>query len=573
MPIKVLVVDDEADLEVLVTQRFRKQIQSGQLQFVFARDGAAALAQLAAMPDIYVVLSDIKMPHMDGLTLLSELTEHYPLVRMIIITAYGDMRNIRTAMNRGAYDFLLKPLNFQDLEVTLNRAITHVQHVIDERASRQEVENQLLQLKKAVENMQIGVTVVDLNGQIRYCNFAEARMHGYAQGEMLGRNVGSLAPPELRKPMKLEEIRRWKGLIRESVNIRKDGSRFPVWLMSEIVKDANGEPTAIVTSCEDITERKKAQEELERHRKNLEGLVRERTTELTTANEQLQQEIRERTRVETELRTTYQNLKQLNDRLQAELSLARKIQQSLLPPPDPRWNEADVVCYNRPAYEVGGDFYAYHAFEAGHPLVCSPDMSDRGQYVLAIGDVSGKGMPAALLMAVSLASFQENLGRRLEPAVLFKHLDQTIMPYTQTTIQNCALLYLEINVPRDSRPGIARIVNAGCITPIVRRMDGTVEWIDVRGMPLGSGWGLSLGYEETTVTLQQGDMIILTSDGVIEARNTENELLGFDRFEEIVLAGPHTSATDMMTHLQSEMATFVGTAELYDDLTMVVVRV
>ena len=157
--------------------------------------------------------------------------------------------------------------------------------------------------------------------------------------------------------------------------------------------------------------------------------------------------------------------------------------------------------------------------------------------------------------------------------MLFKHLDQTIMPYTQTTVQNCALLYLEINLPGDNRPGIARIVNAGCITPIIRRMDGTVEWIDVRGMPLGSGWGLSLGYEETTVTLQQGDMIILTSDGVIEARNTENELLGFDRFEEIVLAGPHTSATDMMTHLQSEMVTFVGTAELYDDLTMVVVRV
>ena len=94
MPIKVLVVDDEADLEVLITQKFRKQVRSGELQFLFARDGVEALAQLEAMPDIYVVLSDINMPRMDGLALLSELTEQYPLVRMIIITAYGDMRNI-----------------------------------------------------------------------------------------------------------------------------------------------------------------------------------------------------------------------------------------------------------------------------------------------------------------------------------------------------------------------------------------------------------------------------------------------------------------------------------------------
>ena len=92
-------------------------------------------------------------------------------------------------------------------------------------------------------------------------------------------------------------------------------------------------------------------------------------------------------------------------------------------------------------------------------------------------------------------------------------------------------------------------------------------------MPLGSGWEQSLGYEEVLVTLVRGDMIILLSDGVVEARNPKNDLLGFERFEEIVRTAPRTSASDMMGHLQSELVAFMGSAELSDDLTLVVVRV
>jgi PAS domain S-box-containing protein len=301
MPIKVLVVEDEPDLEFLIRQKFRKRIQAEELQFVFSQNGLEALKRLETNPDVCVVLSDINMPQMDGLTLLAELNEHYPLLRTIIISAYGDMHNIRTAMNRGAYDFLTKPIDFNDLEVTLNKTIRHVQQVMDEIAERKRTEKQLLQLEKAVENMQLGVTIADLEGKIIYTNPAEARLHGYQVGELVGKDVGILAPPEFRKPLTLDQIKQWKGLIRESVNIRKDGSTFPVWLMSEIVRDTDGEPTAIVTSCEDITARKQAEEELKQHRDHLEELVKERTTELTTANTHLQQEISERKRAEEAL--------------------------------------------------------------------------------------------------------------------------------------------------------------------------------------------------------------------------------------------------------------------------------
>jgi diguanylate cyclase (GGDEF)-like protein/PAS domain S-box-containing protein len=160
-----------------------------------------------------------------------------------------------------------------------------------EIADWKQVEKHLRQLEQAVETMQLGVTITDLDGKIIYTNRAEAEMHGYQVEELLGQNVNKLAPPELQKPLTLKQIKAWKGLIRESVHRRKDGTTFPVWLMSEIVKSAEEEPCAIITSCEDITERKQAEEELEKHRNHLEELVAERAAELTAANEQLRHEI------------------------------------------------------------------------------------------------------------------------------------------------------------------------------------------------------------------------------------------------------------------------------------------
>ncbi|MGB3090857.1 MAG: response regulator, partial [Chitinophagaceae bacterium] len=123
---KILVVDDETDLEVLIKQKFRQKIRERQYEFVFAINGVKALEQLEQHTDVDVVLSDINMPEMDGLTLLSRLNEQHGLLKSVIVSAYGDMDNIRTAMNRGAYDFVTKPVNFEDLEVTMERTIKHV---------------------------------------------------------------------------------------------------------------------------------------------------------------------------------------------------------------------------------------------------------------------------------------------------------------------------------------------------------------------------------------------------------------------------------------------------------------
>jgi class 3 adenylate cyclase/CheY-like chemotaxis protein len=123
---KILVADDEADLEALIKQKFRQKIREQQYEFIFASNGNDALAKLLQYPDIDFVLSDINMPEMDGLTLLGKLSETNPLLKTVMVSAYGDMANIRTAMNRGAFDFITKPINFDDLTLTIEKTIKHV---------------------------------------------------------------------------------------------------------------------------------------------------------------------------------------------------------------------------------------------------------------------------------------------------------------------------------------------------------------------------------------------------------------------------------------------------------------
>lgn len=126
---KILVVDDEADLEILIKQKFRKQIRASEYEFVFAGNGKEALSTLKMLEDVDMVLSDINMPEMDGLTLLTHLSESSPLIKSVMVSAYGDMDNIRTAMNRGAFDFITKPIDFSDLSITMEKTLSYVRQL------------------------------------------------------------------------------------------------------------------------------------------------------------------------------------------------------------------------------------------------------------------------------------------------------------------------------------------------------------------------------------------------------------------------------------------------------------
>ena len=129
MKAKIMIVDDENDFEQLIRQKFRRQIREKEYEFVFAKNGKDALDQLETHPDTEIVFSDINMPIMDGLTLLTKLNEKNPLLKAVIVSAYGDMENIRLAMNRGAFDFICKPIVFEDLDLTLLKTLKYVAQI------------------------------------------------------------------------------------------------------------------------------------------------------------------------------------------------------------------------------------------------------------------------------------------------------------------------------------------------------------------------------------------------------------------------------------------------------------
>lgn len=140
MTATVLVVDDEPDLEALVLQKFRQQIRDGRISFVFAHDGVDALQAIEQHPHVDLVVMDINMPRMDGLSLLAKLQKREDKKSAIIVSAYGDMSNIRTAMNRGAFDFLTKPIDFVDLEATILKTMCHVEVLREARRRQAEAE-------------------------------------------------------------------------------------------------------------------------------------------------------------------------------------------------------------------------------------------------------------------------------------------------------------------------------------------------------------------------------------------------------------------------------------------------
>ncbi len=140
MAIKILSVDDEVDLEVLLTQYFRRKIRKGEYEFFFAHNGLEALQTLLKHPDIDIILSDINMPEMDGLTLLTKINEmRNPALKCIMVSAYGDMGNIRQAMNNGAFDFATKPIDLDDLQITIDKAIEQIRFIREAKKDQKEL--------------------------------------------------------------------------------------------------------------------------------------------------------------------------------------------------------------------------------------------------------------------------------------------------------------------------------------------------------------------------------------------------------------------------------------------------
>ena len=180
-PAKILVVDDEPDLAELIRQKFRRRIRKGDFEFFFANDGEEALDLLRANPDVDVVLTDINMPRMDGLTLLSELGRlngAEAVLGAVVVTAYGDMMNIRVAMNQGAFDFLTKPIDLADLEVTVEKAVAMVREQKQAAHARQTVGRYLSD--EVAEELLSSPEATELGGERRRVTILFGDLRGFS---------------------------------------------------------------------------------------------------------------------------------------------------------------------------------------------------------------------------------------------------------------------------------------------------------------------------------------------------------------------------------------------------------
>ena len=381
MPIKILSVDDENDLELLLTQYFRRKIRKGEYDFHFAHNGLEALTMLLKEKDFDIILSDINMPEMDGLTLLTKINEmQNPALKCIMVSAYGDMGNIRQAMNNGAFDFATKPIDLDDLSVTIEKAIEQIQYI---------------------------------------------------------------------KTMQKEH------------------------------------------------------------------------KELTS--------------------------------IKGDLAVAREIQQAILPrifPPFPEETASmDIAASMNAAKDVGGDFYDFFRID-----------NDRIGFTIA--DVSGKGVPAAIFMAVARTLIRATGIRGVSPAECITYINALL---SQEAVNNMfvTVFYGIYNI----HTGEVTYANAGHNPPYLVRADGSVEMLPL-SKDIVAGAFDDFQYSQESLQLEPGDTLLLYTDGVTEAINTEDKEYGEGRLEKQLAQCSNLSCQEIIDKVKEDVKAFAGEAEQSDDITL-----
>jgi PAS domain S-box-containing protein len=532
----ILVVDDTADnlrllIYMLGNQGYRVRPATGGVM--------AVTAAQREPPDL--VLLDVMMPDMDGFEVCKALKadERTRDIPIIFLTALDTVTDKMKAFSEGGVDYITKPFQVEEVlariktHLTLRRLQQDLEaqndRLREENLNRKRVQDALRESRERYRLLADYSTDMisrqSAEGLYLYVSPACTILLGYEVEEMMGRSLTELVHSEDLPAIQqfIDTAPTLPEVSTITYRARRQDNQY-IWLETTnklIRHPETGRIIEIIAVSRDVTERKQAEEAL----------------------------------------------KALNRRMQEELTLAREIQQGLLPPPRPNWPDLDVACYSVPAYEVGGDFYRYYRLS-------SEDTSQKQyRYAFAIGDVSGKGVSAALLMAAVAAQFDASLNQKLRPAERLAYLDGAITPYTRPRRQNCGVCYLELE--QDLVQGLITLhmSNAGGIAPYLKGSQSSVEQIEVGGFALGHGLGAEIGYQEVSRLLSSGDLIILASDGLIEAKKTTGEMFGFSRFEEAINRGPTTNAAAMAHHLQAAVMDFTQGTEPHDDITLLVIRV
>lgn len=277
MPAKILVVDDEPSFKSMINQKFKNKIRKKDLEFIFVSNGLIALEKLQAEPDIDIILTDITIPEIDGIKLLSTLYEiNHPTLKTVIISASSDLAIVRKAMNLGAFDLLTKPIDLEDLEITVNKTINHVQRLKDDlkqehliEAAQKSYESEK-RLEKLLETLPVGVFVVDADGKPFYTNQTAQNIFGKGIiAETTPEKIPEiyqlyLAGTEEFYPYEKQpifEALKGENARVDNMEIRQGEKIIPVEVSASPIFDDSGKLIYAIATFQDITERKKAEVE------------------------------------------------------------------------------------------------------------------------------------------------------------------------------------------------------------------------------------------------------------------------------------------------------------------------
>src|SRR5829696_6975487 len=402
--------------------------------------------------------------------------------------------------------------------------------------SQRELRRQKEYFEALVLNSPVAIAIIDLDANVVSWNPAAERLFDYTQAEAVGRSIDDLVAetPEMRAEVlkytqQLSSDTRVDAVTRRS---RKDGRLVDVELLAVPVT-VGGERVGTYAMYHDITELKRVEEEARQLNKDLENRVAERTEQLKITMAKQQQEAQER------------------QRIAQELQVARLIQQTLLPKSAPELRGYQIAAYYQPAREVGGDFYDF--FELGD-----------GRLGLVVGDASGKGIPAAMVMANTRSVLRTVAqGGAVGPGQVLEEANEILYPDIPANMfVTCFYAILE---PESASVSYA---NAGHDLPYLWH-DGAAEELRARGMPLGLMLGMS--YEEGEASLREGNCVLFYSDGLVEAHAPKGEMFGFPRLRALV--GEHGKERSLGEFLLEELYSFTGEGwEQEDDITLLTLR-
>src|SRR3712207_3501504 len=404
--------------------------------------------------------------------------------------------------------------------------------------SQRELRRQKEYFEALVLNSPVAIAIMDLDGDVVSWNPAAERLFGYTQDEAVGRSIDDLVAetPQMRAEVlkytqQLSRDGRVDAVTRRS---RKDGTLVEVELLAVPVT-VGEQRVGTYAMYHDITELKRIEEEVRQLNKDLEKRVAERTEQLKRTMAKQQQEAQERERIEQELR------------------VARLIQQTLLPKSAPELGGYQIAAYYRPAREVGGDFYDFLELPDGHLGV-------------VVGDASGKGIPAAMVMANTRSVLRTIAqGGDIAPGEVLAAANEILSPdIPPSMFVTCLYGVL------DPSSGTFTYANAGHDLPYLHR-NGDAEELRARGMPLGLMPGMD--YEEKEIVLDRGESVLFYSDGLVEAHDHKGEMFGFPRLGALVAEHDDEEERSLVDFLLEELYSFTGEGwEQEDDITLVILE-